>query len=228
MPGTMEQCQPEETCVWEEKCCFPCCPTGTLQAHCCVRWVVSTGKTGQHDCIRDTALPHCLSWAPHAELPAWNKPPRIPGGTAWPVVWGGSETIHGWQGRKTISRTLGIEWKPLSCTPGTGAISQAEAVPQPASRGCVQGLRWFWDPPLTSCHQQSVGQAKLCWVLLSFMWGGTEPSLPPIYSCAFFCFTALMLYGLQEFYSPENSSSCEDATKMLQVWRYPWVELPVE
>lgn len=214
-------------CVWEEKCCFPCCPTGTLQAQCCVESCLQ-GKLDSMT-VSETLLCHTAA----AELPMRSCQPGIkhtgfleeqPGqwfeGGVKPFMWN--------QGSKTISRTLGIEWKPLSCTPGTGAISQAETVPQPASRGCVKGLRWFWDPPLTSCHHQSMGQAKLCWVLLSFMWGGTEPSLPPIYSCAFFCFTALMLYGLQEFYSPENSSSCEDATRMLQVWRYPWAELPVE
>lgn len=154
---------PEETCVWEEKGYFPSCPAGTLQAHCCVRWVLSSGKTGQHDHIRDTALPHCFSRGPHAELPAWNKTHSAPGGTAWPVVWGGSETIHGWQGRKTLHcKVSGIGVKASFLYPGTGATSQAGTVPQPASSGCMEGLRWFWDPPLTSCHHQSMGQRPRC------------------------------------------------------------------
>lgn len=182
------------------------------------------GKLGSPTHIRDTVLPHCFSRAPHAELPTWNKTHSVPGGTAWPGVWGGSETIRGWQGRKTLNFKVSGNGMKASCTPGTGAIPKAEIVPHmQAVAQVVLGL------PINLLPAPVSGtETKLCWVLLSFMWRGTKPSLPPTYGCAFFCFTALVLYGLQAFCSPENSCFCEDATRIPQVWRYPWAELPVE
>lgn len=60
-----------------------------------------------------------------------------------------------------ISRSLGTEGKPLSSSPGTGAISQAETAPQPASSGCDRaqvalGSPIKLPPPVNGT------EAKLC------------------------------------------------------------------
>lgn len=187
-----------------------------LQALCRLTTVLSPvcWENWAADHIRDTALPHCFSKAPHAELPVWNKTHNVPRGTARPVVWGGTETIHGWQqGKHLISKSLGVEWKPVSCTPRSGAISQAETVPQPAKQWQYRRAQVVLGSPFNLLPSPVNGtEARLRWVLLP--WGGTEPSLPSTYGCAFLSFTALMLYGLQEFYTPENSSSCKDTTWM--------------
>lgn len=196
-----------------------------LQAFCSLTTVLGEsclqGKLGSTTVSRDPAVPH-FSRAPHAKLPARNKTHSVPGGTAWPVVWGGSETIHGWQGRKNLNfKVSGNGLKASFLYPRDRCNLPSRECPTACKQCLCERAQVVLGSPISLLPPPVNGtQAKL--------WAGTELSLSPICGCAFFCFTALMLYGLQEFYSPENSSSCEDATRMSHVWRYPWAELPEE